>query len=132
MIEKIAIRLLSLKSQSSCELRKKLTRKGFSTQEIDPVLEKYTRLGYLNDADLTKRRSEAYKKKGYGPHWITGKLRQQGLRPPPYPLEEQKANIAKLLGTAAFLKKNSSQQLSALQRRGFDLQAILDTIQIEY
>lgn len=128
MIEKVALRLLSLKCHSSSDLRKKLIRRGFSPEEIEPLLEKYQRLGYLNDNDLAERRTEAYQKRGYGPRWIAGKLREQGLRPSSYSLEDQKAAIARLVKTAPFLRKKPSQQIAALQRRGFDLSAIFAVI----
>ena len=132
MIEKIALRLLSLKSYSTYELKKKLLRKGFSSEEIDPVLEKYLRLGYLNDSDLTERRIEAFKRKGYGPYWIAAKLKtlglSQGLKASSYSQEEQKAVIQKVLKTPLFAKKEKNKQIAALQRRGFDLETILEII----
>lgn len=124
MIEKIALHLLSLKSQSSYELRKKLILRGFTPKEIEPVIEKYKNLGYLSDGDLAERRASYYQKKGYGPRWVSVKLKSQGLRPPSYPIEEQKGAIKKVLQTPAFLRKSSAQKMAALQRRGFDLEAI--------
>jgi len=124
MIEKIALRYLSLKSYSTYELKKKLLKKGFTSEEIDPVLDKYQRLGFLSDSDLADRRIEAFKKRGYGPHWIAGKLRTQGLKTAAYSLEEQKTIIQKLLKTPNFARKEKPKQIAALQRRGFDLEAI--------
>jgi SOS response regulatory protein OraA/RecX len=128
MIEKVALRLLSLKSYSTYELRKKLIRKGFDPQDIEPVLEKYQKLGFLNDKDLTIRRIEAYKKRGYGPHWIAGKFKQQGLKPSSYTSEEQKEIILRLLKTPIYARKDRNKQIAALQRRGFGLEIIFDTV----
>jgi SOS response regulatory protein OraA/RecX len=128
MIEKIALRLLSFKSFSMSELRKKLTRRGYAPQEIEPVLEKYQRLGFLNDQDLSARRIEAYKRRGYGPHYITGKLKQQGLKPSCYTPEEQKEVISRLLKSPIYARKNRNQRIAALQRRGFDLHVIFETV----
>jgi SOS response regulatory protein OraA/RecX len=128
MIEKVALRLLSLKSYSIYELRKKLIRKGFEPEDIEPVLEKYQKLGFLNDKDLSERRIEAYKKRGYGPHWIAGKFKQQGLKPSFYSPEEQKEIIARLLKTPIYARKDRNKQIAALQRRGFDLDAIFSII----
>lgn len=132
MIEKIALRLLSLKSYSTYELKKKLLNKGFTAEEIAPLLEKYQRLGFLNDNDLTERRIEEFKKRGYGPHWIAGKLRTKGLnlglKTSSYSLEEQKTVIQKLLKTPLFAKKDKPKQIAALQRRGFDLDVIFSTL----
>jgi SOS response regulatory protein OraA/RecX len=128
MIEKIALRLLSLKSYSTYELRKKLIRRGFDPQEIELVLAKYQRLGFLNDKDLAERRQEAYKKRGYGPHRVTGKFKQQGLKPSSYTSDEQKEAILRLLKTPIFLRKDRNKQIAALQRRGFDLEVIFEVI----
>lgn len=129
MIEKVVLQLLSLKSYSTCELRKKLIRKGFDPQAIEPVLEKFQKKGFLNDQDLAGRRLEAYKKRGYGPHWIAGKLKQQGLKASSYLPEEQKEGILRLLKTPIFARKDKNKQIAALQRRGFDLEAIFQVIQ---
>jgi SOS response regulatory protein OraA/RecX len=128
MIEKVALRLLSIKSYSISELRKKLIRRGFEPHDIEPVLEKYQRLGFLNDQDLTERRLEAYKKRGYGPHWISGKFKQQGLKVSSYTPEEQKEVILRLLKTPVYVRKDQSKQIAALQRRGFDLDVIFQTV----
>lgn len=130
MIEKIALRLLSLKSYSTCELRKKLIRRGFDPQEIERVLEKYQRLGFLNDQDLAERRLEAFKKRGYGPHRVAGKFKQQGLKPSSYTSEEQKEAILRLLKTPIFVRKDRNKQIAALQRRGFDLEVIFEVMKL--
>jgi len=128
MIEKIALRLLSLKSYSTCELRKKLIRRGFDPQEIEPVLEKYQRLGFLNDKDLAERRLETFKRKGYGPHRVAGKFKQQGLKASSYTSDEQKEAILRLLKTPIFVRKDRNKQIAALQRRGFDLEVIFEVM----
>jgi regulatory protein len=128
MIEKVALRLLSLKSYSTYELRKKLIRRGFDAHDIEPVLEKCRRWGFLNDKDLTERRIEAYKKRGYGPHWIAGKFKQQGLKPSSYTQQEQKEIILRLLKNPIYARKDRNKQIAALQRRGFDLEVIFQTV----
>lgn len=128
MIEKVVLRLLSLKSYSTYELRKKLIRRGFEPQEIEVVLEKFQKLGFLNDHDLADRRVEAYKRRGYGPHRIAGKFKQQGLKPSSYPPEEQKEIILRLLKSPIYLRKDRNKKIAALQRRGFDLEIIFDTV----
>jgi regulatory protein len=130
MIEKIALRLLSLKSYSTYELRKKLMRRGFDPQEIEPVLEKYQRLGFLNDQDLAQRRQEAFKKRGYGPHRVAGKFKQQGLKPSSYTSDEQKEAILRLLKTPIFIRKDRNKKIAALQRRGFDLEVVFEVMNL--
>jgi SOS response regulatory protein OraA/RecX len=128
MIEKIVLRLLSIKSFSTCELRKKLTRKGFPLEEIERVLEKFVSRGFINDRELAERRVELYKRKGYGPQWIKGKLKTQGLRPTSYSQEEQKEAIKRLLATSNFDRKEKNNKIAALQRRGFDLEIIFQIV----
>lgn len=128
MIEKVVLRLLSLKSYSTYELRKKLIRKGFEPQEVEIVLEKFQKLGFLNDQDLAERRVEAYKRRGYGPHRIAGKFKQQGLKPSSYCPQEQKEIILRLLNSPAFLRKDRNKKIAALQRRGFDLEIIFEVV----
>ena len=128
MIEKIVLRLLSLKSFSTSELRKKLIKRGFAPDLIEPVLEKYVRLGFLNDQDLSERRVNSYKRRGYGPHYIAGKLKQQGLKPSAYTPEEQKESIMRLINSPIYGRKTRNQQIAALQRRGFDLRVIFQVV----
>jgi SOS response regulatory protein OraA/RecX len=128
MIEKIVLRLLSIKSRTTEELRKKLSLRGFGSDEIACVIQKFTKLGYLNDLEIVERRFEAYLKRGYGPRLVALKLQQQGLKMPPYPLSLQKQVAQALLQTAAFKKKDFQKQGAALQRRGFDLEVIYQVI----
>jgi SOS response regulatory protein OraA/RecX len=128
MIEKIAARLLAIKSRTTEELRKKLTLKKFSAADIELVIQKFTKLGYLNDQEMTERRFQAYLKKGYGPRWVVLKMKQQGLRMPSYPASLQKEVALQLLKTASFARKDSPKKGAALQRRGFDLDVICQLI----
>lgn len=128
MIEKIVLRLLAIKSRTTEELRKKLILKGFSAAEIEPVIQKFTKLGYLNDQEMSERRFQIYLQKGYGPRYIALKMKQQGLRMPPYPAHLQRQVATHLLKTAAFQRKDSAKKGAALQRRGFDLEVIYQVI----
>ncbi len=128
MIEKIVLRLLSIKSRTTEELRKKLSLKGFGRDEIEAVIKKFTKLGYLNDQEILDRRFEAYLKRGYGPRLVALKFKQQGLKMPPYGTALQKQVVEALLKTAAFKKKDPQKQGAALQRRGFDLEVIYTQI----
>ncbi len=128
MIEKIVLRLLSIKSRTAHELRKKLILKGFGQDEIEAAIQKFTKLGYLNDQEVLDRRFESYLKRGYGPRLIALKFKQQGLKMPSYPSALQKEIAQGLLKTAAFKKKDSQKQGAALQRRGFDLEIIYQVI----
>lgn len=131
MIEKVVLRLLSLKSYSTYELRKKLIRRGFESHDIEPVLEKFQKLGFINDQELSERRQEAYKRRGYGPHRISGKFKQQGLKPSSYTPEEQKEIILRLIKTPIYARKDRNKKIAALQRRGFDLEIIFETVKFD-
>ncbi|HVX00389.1 MAG TPA: RecX family transcriptional regulator, partial [Candidatus Babeliaceae bacterium] len=100
----------------------------FSPEEINPILEKYQKLGFLNDRELTLRRMEVYKQRGYGPQWIAGKLRTQGLKASEYTEEEQREAIERVLKTPPFARKDRSKKIAALQRRGFDLDVIFQVV----
>ncbi|MGH2639772.1 MAG: hypothetical protein ACRDF4_10940, partial [Rhabdochlamydiaceae bacterium] len=80
MIEKIVLRLLTLKSRTTEELRKKLSLRGFGHDEIEAVIQKFIKLGYLNDQEILNRRFEAFLKRGYGPRLVALKFKQQGLK----------------------------------------------------
>ncbi len=124
MIEKTILRLLSLKNYSTYELKKKLLNKGFTPEEIEPALKKFA--AYLNDSELAERRLEEYKKRGYGPRKIAAKLLTQGLAPRSISPNEQKASIKKILTTPSFERKDRMKKMGALQRRGFDLEVIIE------
>ena len=128
MIEKIVLRLLAIKSRTTEELKKKLILKGFSLSEIETAIKKFTKLGYLNDDEIRERRFQTYLHKGYGPRLVALKMKQQGLRMPPYPLQLQRQVASKLLKTTAFKRKDPAKKGAALQRRGFDLEVIYSLI----
>lgn len=128
MIEKIVLRLLSIKSRTAEELRKKLKLKGFGSREVEVVIQKFTELGYLNDQELAAHRFDFFLKRGYGPRIVAFKFKQLGLQMPPYSADLQKQVASDLLKTASFRKKEPQKQGAALQRRGFDLEVIYEVI----
>ncbi len=86
------------------------------------------RLGYLDDVEEGRRRSESLKKRGYGPRYIAAKLKSVGLTAPAISFSEQRAAIAALLQKEAWRKKEKKKMIQALERRGFDLQCILESL----
>lgn len=50
-----ATRLLTAKSRSSAELRRKLAQAGYEAAAIDAALEKLTRAGFLNDEHFARQ-----------------------------------------------------------------------------
>ena len=131
-IKKTALRLLSLKSYSSLELRKKLNTKGFSEEEIDWVIHECERLKFLNDQEEAERRTERLKRKGYGPSLIAFKMKKSGLKEKRLSFQEQVAVITALLKKETWKKKEPLKKVAALQRRGFDLNCILAVIPVPH
>src|SRR5271156_74780 len=84
-----ALRLLSIKSRSIAEIRKKLTLKGYSPEEIQEAIGVCQRLGYLNDQEEAARRLEKWKRRGYGPYVVAYKLKEAGLKGAPVSKNEQ-------------------------------------------
>ncbi len=127
-IKKIALRLLSIKSYSSRELRKKLNLRGFSEEEVTWALGECERLGFLNDQEEAKRRTDRFKRRGYGPLLIAFKMKNSGLKDARLSSEEQIEAIQELLKKEAWKKKDRHKKMAALCRRGFDMQCILAVI----
>lgn len=123
-----ALRLLSIKSRSIAEIRKKLTLKGYSLEEIQEAIEVCQRLGYLNDQEEAARRLEKWKRRGYGPYVIAYKLKEAGLKGVPVSKNEQVQLIRGLIQKSIWKKKGREKKIATLQRRGFDLDAILEVI----
>ncbi|MGR3973001.1 MAG: regulatory protein RecX [Candidatus Rhabdochlamydia sp.] len=126
MIEKTALRFLAIKNRSEEELRQKLLGKGFCPQEISRVIKYLVNEGYLDDHATVTTRFKMYVSRGYGPRYITLKLKQQGLTMPSYPLTLQKQTALKLLNQLQ--GKTPQQQAVVLNRRGFDTQLIYELV----
>ena len=75
-----ALKLLGLRNHSLKELEQKLLKKGYSVENVDPVLEKLTKLGVLDDRmfgiELIKSRS---RRKPSGKLKIGAELRKKGV-----------------------------------------------------
>jgi len=127
-VKRVALRLLSIKSYSSLELRKKLNLRGFLEEEITWVIGECIRLGFLNDQEEAKRRTERFKRRGYGPLLIAFKMKGTGLKETRLSSAEQIEVIRELLKKEAWKKKDRTKKIAALQRRGFDMQCILAVI----
>lgn len=76
-----AVRLLAPRDHTEMELRLKLQRKKYETQEVDETIEKLREKGYLNDERITRRIIEKMvAERRHGLMGIAGKLRQLGLQ----------------------------------------------------
>ncbi len=75
-----ALKLLGLRNHSQKELERKLLKKGYTSESIEPVLEKLTRQGVLDDRifamELIRSRS---RRKPAGKLKISAELRKKGV-----------------------------------------------------
>ena len=77
-----AFKLLSFRMRSIAEMRKRLKEKSFSQIEIDHVIDKLTKLNYLNDVEFGKAFvKEKIKNKRIGPKAIKSELFPHQLSP---------------------------------------------------
>ncbi|MAQ73872.1 MAG: hypothetical protein CMG22_01355 [Candidatus Marinimicrobia bacterium] len=77
-----AFKLLSFRMRSIAEMRKRLKEKSFSEIEIDDVIDKLTKLNYLNDVEFGKAFvKEKIKNKKIGPKAIKSELFPHQLSP---------------------------------------------------
>ena len=77
-----AFKLLSFRMRSIAEMRKRLKEKSFSQIEIDHVIDKLTKLNYLNDVEFGKAFvKEKIKNKKNGPKAIKSELFPHQLSP---------------------------------------------------
>ena len=77
-----AFKLLSFRMRSIAEMRKRLKEKSFSQIEIDHVIDKLTKLNYLNDVEFGKAFViEKIKNKKIGPKAIKSELFPHQLSP---------------------------------------------------
>jgi len=76
-----ALKLLSQRAYLSGALLEKLVGKGASEDVVQAVMDKVSRLGYVDDAEWARRFSQDRSRRGYGPVYIRSALRQKGLTP---------------------------------------------------
>ncbi|MGI6128708.1 MAG: regulatory protein RecX [bacterium] len=75
-----AFKLLSRRSYSKAELKKRLFEKGFDLNVCLGTLQAMEEYGYINDPELAAREMERYLKERYlGPRRIEQRLRQRGI-----------------------------------------------------
>jgi regulatory protein len=75
-----ALRRLARRSHSRGELTAKLTRAGYSRDEVAETLERLAARGYLDDAALARELARAsVERKSWGPARIERKLRELGI-----------------------------------------------------
>jgi regulatory protein len=78
-VEAAAVRLLAGREHSTEELRRKLTRKGYPPEIIEPVIQKLAGKRLVSDERFTANFIHHHAKRGQGPVRIRAALRQQGI-----------------------------------------------------
>ena len=77
--EKRAVGLLARREHSRLELARKLADRGFSTDEVEPVLERLVDEGWQSDQRYAESLIRARSARRYGPDRIANELTQQGV-----------------------------------------------------
>jgi regulatory protein len=76
----LAIEILSRRDNSEKEMRKKLSRKGVSDEEIDETIVWLREKELLDDREFARKKAESIMRtKAVGPHYISNKLREVGI-----------------------------------------------------
>ena len=74
-----AMRLLSMRAHTSCELRQKLLRAGFPADEVDTAIAECENRHYLDDRLFAEDCTNLWLERGHGGRSIRQKLRQKGI-----------------------------------------------------
>lgn len=77
--EKRAVGLLARREHSQLELTRKLSDRGFSAEEIEPVLERLAEEGWQSDRRYAESLIRARSARRYGPDRIADELARQGV-----------------------------------------------------
>ena len=134
-VEAAAVRLLSGREHSIEELRRKLVRKGYPPQTIDPVIQKLAGKRLVSDERFTTSFVHHHAKRGQGPLRIRAALRQQGIADSQVEEALQSADVdwvqlarevrrRKFGATAPRSLGERAKQARFLQYRGFDAEQL--------
>lgn len=78
-----ALRFLGPRFLSAHELRQKLRRKEYASEEIEETIERLREMDYINDARLAEQVLRIWMQKAhYGRKYIAQKMWNRGLEPP--------------------------------------------------
>jgi regulatory protein len=89
-----AVRLLGRRDHASGELREKLLRKGFPSEEVEEAVRSLAASGYLDDAKWAAAFARRHLAQGRGWHWVRARILRAGAPPPPAPTREEEAGQA--------------------------------------
>lgn len=126
-----AIRYLSRRACHSKELEAYLKRKGFSS-EIQPLIEDFLRLGYLNDEEWLVHFKRAEERKGRSSLASNAKLRQKGIKASVSPSKDALQNaIQKKTKGKTLTQDEKRKAVASLIRRGFHYDEVLQALRLE-
>ncbi|MEM1245035.1 MAG: regulatory protein RecX [Acidobacteriota bacterium] len=75
-----AVKLLSLRSHFELELRAKLQKRSYSSDDIDAAIERCVEFGYLDDAKTAQEFARAKRARGgWGRRKVEAELRRRGV-----------------------------------------------------
>jgi regulatory protein len=138
-----ALRLLTRRSYTRRELKRKLTDQGAAGDAADMVINRCRQLGYLNDHQLGCDLIHRVFRKGYGPARVRQDLRRKcytrdeigrlmescdcaGLEPPA--ARQALRKKAKALRHVADIRKRREKACRFLHSRGFSQSVVRDTV----
>lgn len=136
-----ALKLLGLRSHSKDELKRKLLKKGYSSEGIEPVIEKLSRMGALDDhafgMEVIRSRS---RRKPSGRLKIIAELRKKGVAETIISELLKEYDSVALCHRAAEKKLGSLREMSEADRkrklevflsnRGFEWQEIQSALRL--
>jgi len=78
-IEEICLRLLARREHSQQELLSKLALRGFSRDDVQPVIDELAEQGWQDDLRYAENYARFRIQKGYGPLRVKRELKQNGI-----------------------------------------------------
>lgn len=127
-----ALKLLARRAHFEKELKEKLVRKELDTKEIEEAMRWCRERGYLDDIEVAAQWIKEQVRKGHGPRLLWAKLKTKCDLSDEVLWEllgkiDQEAAIYRLL-ERRYAGKEREKVMAALQRRGFDLEVITQTL----
>lgn len=79
--KELAIKYLSLRSRTICEMRKYLIEKGQTPEDVDIIVQELMEIGYLNDEKYARDYVLYGRRKNRGQIRISRELNDKGIKP---------------------------------------------------
>ena len=119
-VKSYAFYLLSKRDYFKEELRLKLQKKGFNTEEIEETLSYLEKNGYIDDEKLKDRKKELAVQKGESPLKLKSKLYRKGIKEIDISFSENELLEAAIQRMKKYKKEKEYKKIvSYLINRGF-------------